>query len=366
MSSHREAPEISKDPVADNTDVYAFVSPDRPDTVTLIANFIPLQLPYGGPNFTSSATTCSTRSTSPTAATRKPTSVPVPVQDQGPQPEHVPLQHRARSPRSTARTGTGRSSTRSPGSTRQRAGRSLGRGLRGARRSTSGCAAPRTTRTFTAAGRARRCPAAGGSSPASAPRASSSTSGSIFDLGTLRPFQNLHLIPSAAAVGVNGTQGLNVHTIAIQVPMSRPDPGRARPDRRRWTRLGHRRVGLGQPARRRRVFDATAGASRRHRPVPAGVPARQPAVQRGHRADGAEGPVERAAAAGDARSPSTSPSRSWPGCCRCSTRACSRTSPAYTSRPGGPAGDPADRASRPASSPASRTSPAPRRPTCSG
>src|SRR5271156_1669817 len=51
MSSHREAPEISKDPVADNTDVYAFVSPDRPDTVTMIANYIPLQLPDGGPNF---------------------------------------------------------------------------------------------------------------------------------------------------------------------------------------------------------------------------------------------------------------------------------------------------------------------------
>ncbi len=51
MSSHREAPEISKDPVADNTDVYAFVSPDRPSTVTLIANFIPLQNPQGGPNF---------------------------------------------------------------------------------------------------------------------------------------------------------------------------------------------------------------------------------------------------------------------------------------------------------------------------
>ena len=42
--------------------------------------------------------------------------------------------------------------------------------------------------------------------------------GSIFDLGALRPFQNLHLIPSAAAAGVNGLQGLNVHTIAIQVP----------------------------------------------------------------------------------------------------------------------------------------------------
>src|SRR5438477_5990199 len=51
MSSHREAPEISKDPVADNTDVYAFVSPDAPKTVTLIANFIPLQAPAGGPNF---------------------------------------------------------------------------------------------------------------------------------------------------------------------------------------------------------------------------------------------------------------------------------------------------------------------------
>jgi hypothetical protein len=51
MSSHREAPEISKDPVADNTDVYAFVSPDRSDTVTLIANYIPLEGPAGGPNF---------------------------------------------------------------------------------------------------------------------------------------------------------------------------------------------------------------------------------------------------------------------------------------------------------------------------
>src|ERR1700752_4535997 len=51
MSSHREAPEIAKDPVADSTDVYAFVSPDKPDTVTLIANYIPLQGPAGGPNF---------------------------------------------------------------------------------------------------------------------------------------------------------------------------------------------------------------------------------------------------------------------------------------------------------------------------
>ena len=50
-SSHREAPLISADPLADNTDVYAFVSPNNPDRVTLIANFIPLEAPYGGPNF---------------------------------------------------------------------------------------------------------------------------------------------------------------------------------------------------------------------------------------------------------------------------------------------------------------------------
>src|SRR5438094_7529993 len=50
-SSHREAPLISQDPTADNTDLYAFVSPDRPDTVTIIANYIPLEEPAGGPNF---------------------------------------------------------------------------------------------------------------------------------------------------------------------------------------------------------------------------------------------------------------------------------------------------------------------------
>ncbi len=50
-SSHREAPLISLDPTADNTDVYAFVSQDRPDSVTFVANYIPLEEPAGGPNF---------------------------------------------------------------------------------------------------------------------------------------------------------------------------------------------------------------------------------------------------------------------------------------------------------------------------
>ena len=50
-SSHREAPLIAGDPRADNTDVYAFVAPNAPNAVTLIANWIPFEEPNGGPNF---------------------------------------------------------------------------------------------------------------------------------------------------------------------------------------------------------------------------------------------------------------------------------------------------------------------------
>jgi hypothetical protein len=55
-SSHREAPLISGQPQYDNTDLYAFVSPDRPDTTALIANWIPFEEPAGGPNFYKFAT----------------------------------------------------------------------------------------------------------------------------------------------------------------------------------------------------------------------------------------------------------------------------------------------------------------------
>ena len=50
-SSHREAPLIADDPLADNTDVYAFRSPSDPNKIILIANYIPFQLPQGGPNY---------------------------------------------------------------------------------------------------------------------------------------------------------------------------------------------------------------------------------------------------------------------------------------------------------------------------
>ncbi len=54
-SSHREAPLVSADPQVDGTDLYAFVSPDKPDTVTMISNWIPFEKPSGGPNFYSFA-----------------------------------------------------------------------------------------------------------------------------------------------------------------------------------------------------------------------------------------------------------------------------------------------------------------------
>ena len=97
MSSHREAPEISKDPVADSTDLYAFVSPDQPDTVTLISNYIPLEAPDGGPNFYEFGDDVlyeihidndgdAARRRSPTSSASRP---------RYRNPEHLPLQHRA-------------------------------------------------------------------------------------------------------------------------------------------------------------------------------------------------------------------------------------------------------------------------------
>ena len=50
-SSHREAPLTAADPQIDNTDVYAFVSPDKPNTVSFVSSWIPFEEPAGGPNF---------------------------------------------------------------------------------------------------------------------------------------------------------------------------------------------------------------------------------------------------------------------------------------------------------------------------
>ena len=94
MSSHREAPEISKDPVADSTDVYAFVSPDKPDTVTLIANYIPLQGPAGGPNFYEFGDDVLYEiHVDNNGDGQRGHLLPVPFHHRGAQPGHLPVQH---------------------------------------------------------------------------------------------------------------------------------------------------------------------------------------------------------------------------------------------------------------------------------
>ncbi|MEO8602598.1 MAG: DUF4331 family protein [bacterium] len=50
-SSHREAPAISEDPAVDDTDAYAFVSPETPSKVVLVGNWFPAEEPSGGPNY---------------------------------------------------------------------------------------------------------------------------------------------------------------------------------------------------------------------------------------------------------------------------------------------------------------------------
>ena len=94
-SSHREAPLISSDPLADNTDVYAFMSPDAPDWVTLIASFVPFEDPAGGPNFYKFGDNVLYEikiDNNGDARRRHLLSVPLHVADR--EPEHVPLRHR--------------------------------------------------------------------------------------------------------------------------------------------------------------------------------------------------------------------------------------------------------------------------------
>ncbi|HEY2300045.1 MAG TPA: DUF4331 domain-containing protein [Jatrophihabitans sp.] len=220
MSSHREAPEISKDPVADNTDLYAFVSPDRPDKVTLIANFIPLQSPDGGPNFYEFGDDVAYRINIANRGKARPDIV-----------YEFRFHTKVRNPE-TFLYNTGRITSitdttwnrpqfytvsRREGDDEPQV---LGRDLTCPPVNIGFRSTPNYADTFTHAavhgiGHGRRVFAG--------QRADAFfvDLGSIFDLGALRPFQNLHLIPSAKSVhGVNGLQGFNVHSIALQVPIT--------------------------------------------------------------------------------------------------------------------------------------------------
>ena len=259
MSSHREAPEISKDPAADNTDVYAFVSPDRPDTVTLITNFIPFESPQGGPNFFEFADdvryaihvsnagdaradvsyyfhfTTKVRNANTFLYNTGPITKITDKTWNRPQFYSVIRQERGRGPEILARglavppVNVGVRST--PDYAHFTADATYK--LKGERRVFAG---QRAEGFF-------------------------ADLGSIFDLAALRPFQAAHLIPSAAAVGVNGTQGLNVHTIALQVPISDLTRNRRRPKDVYdpaavigvWSSASRRRI---------RVFDERTGRTR--------------------------------------------------------------------------------------------------------
>jgi hypothetical protein len=222
MSSHREAPEISKDPVADSTDVYAFVSPNRPDSVTLIANYIPLQGPAGGPNFYEFGDDVLYE---------------IHVDNNGDAKPDITFQFRFQTSLEDANTflyNTGPIlSLKSPNwnsrqtytVTQVKGGKStvLAAGI-----SCPPCnIGPLSTPNYAKLAASAVHDLPGGIKVFAGQRAEGFyvDLGAVFDLGDLRPFENLHAqyglhAFTKSAPGVNATAALNVHSIAIQVPIS--------------------------------------------------------------------------------------------------------------------------------------------------
>jgi len=217
-SSHREAPLISLDPAADNTDLYAFVSPDRPDTVTVVANYIPLQEPAGGPNF----------------ANFDPSVLyEIKIDNNGDGKEDLSYQFRFRSGYINPNTylyNTGPvmslndehlnfrqyySVTRVAG----KQSKSLGDNFQGAPANIG----PRSTPDYAKLANGAIGYAGGDDAILvfAGPRDDPFfvDLGSIFDLGGLRPFNQAHLLKQPTAKGVDGVSGYNTHSIVLQVPI---------------------------------------------------------------------------------------------------------------------------------------------------
>ena len=260
MSSHREAPEISKDPVADSTDVYAFVSPDRPSTVTLIANYIPLQEPAGGPNFYEFGDDVLYEIHADTDGDGLPdvtyqfqfrTVLRDPgtfLYNTGPIGSLGSPNWNSRQFYTVTRVAGGISQT-------------LASGLACPPCNIGPLSTPRYARL--AASAVHSLP--GGVKVFAGQRAEGFyvDLGSIFDLATLRPFQQLHAkygmhVFGNPAPGVNGTNELNVHSIALQVPIATltGSSSRDESDPRAvigvWTSASRRQV---------RIWDADQGTS---------------------------------------------------------------------------------------------------------
>jgi hypothetical protein len=261
MSSHREAPEISKDPVADSTDVYAFVSPDRPDTVTLIANYIPLQKPDGGPNFYEFGDdvlydiVVSNKNTAATdiiyrfrftTAIRNPETF---LYNVGPIGSISDPNWNRPQYYSVARIQGGTPTL-------------LASGL--------ACppvnVGPRSTPNYAHLATQAVHDLPGGIKVFAGQRADAFhvDLGSVFDLGALRPFNSAHLISMPDTVGRNGLQGYNVHSIVLQVPIAQLVDGSVPSD----PSASNATIGVWTAARRQasRVWDAHQGKFIGHGP----------------------------------------------------------------------------------------------------
>jgi hypothetical protein len=224
MSSHREAPEISKDPVADSTDLYVFVSPDRPDSVTLIANYVPLQAPDGGPNFYEFGDDVLYQ---------------INVDNDGDGVADVTYQFQFTSETTNPNTflyNTGPIQSLTDANWNRRQTYSVTRidGGQQPKLLASGIPCPPcnigplSTPDYAALATAAVVPIAPGTLAFAGQRAEGFyvDLGAIFDLGDLRPFEQDHntfgLMNTGLgqmAAGVNSTAGVNVHSIAIQVPI---------------------------------------------------------------------------------------------------------------------------------------------------
>lgn len=216
MSSHREAPEISKDPVADNTDTYVFVSPDQPDTVTIIANYIPLEEPDGGPNFYEFGDDVVYE---------------IHIDNDGDGKADITYRFRfntqVRNPNTFLyNTGT-ITSLSDPHWNRPQFYSVIKVDEKGNQTTlATGLACPPcnigplSTPNYQALAQMAVHSLHSGETVFAGQRAEGFyvDLGAVFDLLDLRPFQNLHVDPRPAKPGVNGTEDKNVHSIAIQVP----------------------------------------------------------------------------------------------------------------------------------------------------
>ena len=217
MSSHREAPEISKDPVADSSDLYAFVSPDKPGYATIIANYVPLQAPDGGPNFFEFGDDVLYE---------------IHISNRGDAQADITYGFRFHTVVFNKKTflyNTGQITSIFDPHFNRRQYYSVTRTTRGGNTVQLGAnlevppcnIGPRSTPNYEHL--AAQCVHGIGNRTFFAGQRADAFHvdlGSVFDLLDLRPFQNLHLIPTPAGTGVNSLTDLNVHSIAMRVPLS--------------------------------------------------------------------------------------------------------------------------------------------------